>query len=507
MTLSVDIALGQLLLLEVISRYLGSRSGFGIRNLIDEHIQDVVASHLGRHGEVTDHDVLLLLHIVVVVVAVGVAPFAVVVVFLIVVALAVPEAGFQGFVFTNGGLHLFGGEGVVGGTEVEAQLIHRAGLHFDVIRKHDGEGLPLVGVWVVDGEAHFLLQTTRLADAVSLLEFVVLQERQDVVVEDTDNPQGHRVKADGIEIDGGFIHIGDDDTIVGPTHLGQVVGEVEIVGVFALQQHAIGGTNATTDRHVHLLKLITIQGGLVEEEINLISLDVKLVANSLIEIDETAEVLVFFQGLREEQRTHAGRLVDIKHQRLESVFGKHCQVAHDVGLAVDSLAVEHHMALVILVLALQVLDQDVENVVARVAHLNGVVFAEPVVEQLFHVFLLDGGGEGHAQQVAHLLVRRADGLDGHKAKVLTAHAKTELKHLVVIHIHEIRHLELADIVLVLVDVVVLEADGVLVDPHCLTFQGRRKVEGLGGNLFAVFHFECLGVAEAHHDGLASDDGA
>ena len=157
MTLGIDIALDQFLLLEVIGRDLRTRSGFGIRNLIDEHIHNVVAAHLGRHSEVADHDVLLLLHIVVVVVAVGVAPVAIIVVLLIVVALAVPIGCLKGFVFNHGGLHLFGGEGVVGGTEVEAQLIHCTGLHLNVIGKHDGEGLPLVGVGVVDGEAHLLL--------------------------------------------------------------------------------------------------------------------------------------------------------------------------------------------------------------------------------------------------------------------------------------------------------------------------------------------------------------
>ena len=236
------------------------------------------------------------------------------------------------------------------------------------------------------------------------MEFVLLQERQDVVIEDTDNPQGHRVKADGIEIDGGLIHIGDDDAIIGPTHLGQVVGEVEIVGIFALQQHAVGGADAATDRHVHLIQLIAVQGRLIEEEINLIPLDVSLIAHFSVEIHKTTEVLVLLQRLREEQRTHAGSLVDVEHQRHEGVFGIHRQVTHDVGLAVDSLAVEHHMTLIILVLAFQVLDQDVENVVARVAHLNGMVFAEGVIEQVDDILLLDGGGEGHAQQVTHLLV-------------------------------------------------------------------------------------------------------
>ena len=50
--------------------------------------------------------------------------------------------------------------------------------------------------------------------------------------------------------------------------------------------------------------------------------------------------------------------------------------------------------------------------------------------------------------------------------------------------------ELADIALLLVDVIVLETDGVLIDPYGLTLQGRGELEGLGnfcGDPYQYFH--------------------
>ena len=92
-----------------------------------------------------------------------------------------------------------------------------------------------------------------------------------------------------------------------------------------------------------------------------------------------------------------------------------------------------------------------------------------------------------------------------EAEVLATHTEAKLKHLVGGHIHEVRHLEFADIVLVLVDVVVLEANGVLVNPRGFTFQGRREIESLGGNVLAVLHLEHFRIAETHHDGLTCSD--
>ena len=449
---------------------MGAGGGLGIRDLIDIHVNNIIAAHLGGHGEVADNDVLLRLHIVVIIVAVGVAPLAFVVVFLIVVALAVPVVGFHDVVVDHGFLHLFGGEGIVGGAEVEAQLIHRAGLHLDIVGEHDGEGLPLVGIRVVDGEAHLLLQTAGLTHAVGLGDLVVLQEREDVVVIDADDPQRHRVQADGVEIHRGLVHIGDDDAVVGPTHLGQVVGEVEGVVIVALQQHAIVGTDAAAHRHIQVLQLIAIQGRLVEIEVDLVTLDISLIAQLFVEAHEAGEVLALFQRLSEEQRALAGRLVDVEHHGLEAVFGIDGQVAFHLSLAVQGLAVEEDRHLIGVVLTLEVLHFKVVDVVAGSSHLHGMALAERVVKQVDDLVLVDGHGKRHTQQVVHRLVGGADGLRRDEAEVLAAHTEAELKSLVGGHIHEVRHLELTDVVLVLVDVVVLETDGVLVDPHSLTLQ-------------------------------------
>ena len=211
--------------------------------------------------------------------------------------MAIPIIGLSGLIVDHGLLHFFGGEGVVSGTKVEAQLIHRTRFHLDIIGKHDGESLPLVGIRIVDGKTHFLFQTTRLTHTVSLVKFVVLQERKDVVVENTNNPQCHCVEANGVEIHGGLVHIGNDDAIIGPAHFGQVVSQVEIKLIVALQHHAIVGTNATLHGHLQFRKLVSIQGRLVEIEINLIPLNVSLIAKFFVEIHITRKVLVLLQGL------------------------------------------------------------------------------------------------------------------------------------------------------------------------------------------------------------------
>ena len=322
MALAVNQALAQLLTLEVVGRHLGTRGRFGIGDVEDKDIHHVVATHLGSHCQVTDDDVLLLLHIVIIVVAVGVAPFAVVAVFLIVVGLAVPVA-FLAFVVDvhQSGLHLVGGEGVVGWTEVEAQLIHGTRLHLNIIGEHDGESLPLVRIRIVDGQTYLLLQTTRLAHTVSLGQFIILQEREDVVVKDTHDAQRHAIEADGIEINGGFVHIGDDHPFIGPAHLGLHLGEVEGILKILLQHHAVFGTDAAFDTHCQLVKLVTIEVRLVEVEVNVVALDIGLITQVVVSGDEARQVLRLLQGLAEGQGGVVGTLVDIEAHRDEEALG------------------------------------------------------------------------------------------------------------------------------------------------------------------------------------------
>ena len=116
--------------------------------------------------------------------------------------------------------------------------------------------------------------------------------------------------------------------------------------------------------------------------------------------------------------------------------------------------------------------------------------------------MVDRHSKGNAKVVVHRFVRQADGLLGHEAQVLAAYAEAELKGLLGAAVHEVGDAELADIVLFLVDVVVLEADGVLIDPVGTAFQGGCKLEGFGGDGLAKLHLHRLGVLEAHHDGLA-----
>ena len=506
MALGIHRAFAHLLSLEVVGHHLRVRCGLGVGDVVDVNIHHVVATHLGSHGEVGNDDVLLLLHIVVIIVAVGVAPIALIVVFLVIIGLPVPITGFSLVIVVNhGGLHLVGGEGVVGGTEIEAQLVHRARLHLNVIGNHDGESLPLVGIRIVDGQADFLLQTASLTHAVGLIQFVVLQERQYVVVENTHNPQRHRIEADGVEIDGGLIHVGNDDAIVSPAHLGLHLGQVELILIVILEHHAVVGADAAVHANGQILHLVSVEVALVEVEVNLISLDVSLIAQIVVLGNEAGEVLGLLQRLAEEQGGVVGILVHIKGQRNENALGVNGQVAFHLGLGVDRLTVEDDVNVVVFILAFKVLHQKVVDIVARVCQLHGMVFAEGSVEQVDGIVLVDRHGKGDAQVVVHLFVRQADGLLGHEAEVLAAHAEAELKHRVASHFQEFGHLELADVVLVLVDVVVLEADGVFVNPNGFAFQGGRKLEGFGGDGFAILHFQHLGVLEAHHDRLARGD--
>ena len=90
----------------------------------------------------------------------------------------------------------------------------------------------------------------------------------------------------------------------------------------------------------------------------------------------------------------------------------------------------------------------------------------------------------------------------HKAEVLATHAEAEFENLVGATVDEVGDFELAHIALLLVDVIVLETDGVLIDPYGLTLQGRGELEGLGWDGLAELHFHHSGVLEAYHDGLA-----
>ena len=501
-TLHIGATFDQFLTLETVGRHLCARNRRGIGNPVDKHINRVAATHFCGQGQVADDDVLFLLHIVIIIETIRVAPLAVVAVFLVIVGVAVPIGSLKCLVFRHCAAHFIRCKSVVGGTEIEAQLVHRTRFHFDIVGKHNREGLPLVGVWVVDGQTHLFLQPTRLAHSVSFVQFVVLQEGKDVVVEDTHNPQSHRVKADGIEIDGSFVHIGNDDTIVSPTHLREVVGQVETILIIALQEHTVGGTNTTAHGQLKAFQLVRIKVGLIEIEIHLISLNVSLIANFLVEIHEAVKVLVFLQRLREKQSSLASRLVDIEHHGLEDILSINGQAAFHLGLAVIGLSIENDGHLIFVFLALKALQLKLKEVVAQRSRLHGMCLAESVIKDFDGILKVDGRGKGNLHEITHLFVGGANGLHRDEAEILSAHAKAKLKLLVSRHIHEVGHLELADIVLVLVDVVVLETDGVLVNPNGLAFQSGLEVESLGGDGFAVLHFQRRGIVEPHHDRLA-----
>ena len=176
MALTIGVAFGDKLFLIVISRHFGTRSRFRVGNLIHKHVDQVVAAHLSGHGEVADHYVFLLLHIVIICVAVRIAPVAVVAVFFVVITLAIPIIGFTLSVFRHLAFHLVGSQHIVGRTEVERQLIHRAWLHVDVVGEHDRVGLPLREMRVIELQTHFFLKTTDLADAIGVAHVIILNE-------------------------------------------------------------------------------------------------------------------------------------------------------------------------------------------------------------------------------------------------------------------------------------------------------------------------------------------
>ena len=410
MAFAVSIALGKLLLLEVVCHHLCTRCWCGIGNTINIHVHDIVATHLCSHCKITDDDVLLLLNIVIIIVSVGVIPFAIVVVFLVVVALSVPIGGLACLIVHHSITHFIGGKSIVGRAEIEAQLIHGTGLHFDIVGKHNWESLPLIGIRVVNGQSHFLFETASLANTISFIQFVVLQKRQNIIVEDTDNPKRHRIEADGVEINRGFVHIGDDDTIVGPTHFRQIIGKVKVEGEIALQHHAVGSTDTTSSSHNQFRQLIVVERSLVEVEIDLVTFDISLVTKCFVEGDEAIQVLILFQRLRKKQGSAAACLVNVEHHGLEAVFGIHRQFTLHLSLVVDRLTIEDNGHLVIGILAFQALNKKIKDVIANVAHLNGMLFTESFIEQFDGIALVDRRSESQTDVVVHLFVGSAYGL-------------------------------------------------------------------------------------------------
>ena len=176
MAFAVGLAFSEYLLLVVINHHLGSGCRLGVGYLINEHVNHVVASHLGCDGKVTDDNVLLLLYVVVIVESVRITPFSFVAVFLIIVCFAIPILGFTLGIVHHCMFHFVGSQDVIGRTEVEAQLIHSTRLHIDIVGKHDGVGLPLCKTWVVELQTHFLFQPTGFAYSVSVGQIIILNE-------------------------------------------------------------------------------------------------------------------------------------------------------------------------------------------------------------------------------------------------------------------------------------------------------------------------------------------
>ena len=145
-SVAVGATRGNLLALVVIGGDFRTRHRLGIGNAEHEDIGSVVSTHLGGDGEVGDHDVLADVHIVIIGKGKRVVPVSFIIVILEVVGLSVPVLRFQILVFEGELLRFFGGEGEVGGAEVEDQLIHVTGFHVDIVGKDDREGLPLFRV-------------------------------------------------------------------------------------------------------------------------------------------------------------------------------------------------------------------------------------------------------------------------------------------------------------------------------------------------------------------------
>ena len=472
----------------------------------DINISQIVTTHLGSHGKVAYDNVFPLLHIVIEIESIGVAPLTVVAVFLVVKTLAIPIVSFNLRIFSLKILHLIGSESVVGGAKIDAQLIHRARFHLDVIRQRYGESLPLRRIRIVDLEAHFFLQTARLAHTVGLVQLIVLQERKDVVVENSDDSQCHRIKADGIKIDGGLLHVGDDNAIVGPTHLWLIVGQLKPEGIFGLQHLTRGTADACADRHLHLLHLIVVETRLIEIEVYLIILNVRFVTNRIVERNQSVEVLTLFQCLGKIQRSLSRSLVNIENHRPEITFGINGQVIAHGFVGFNLAAIQGNFQLGFCIFSFNTLNLNVINIISYSIGLDLIGFPNILTDELLHIALhwID---KSDAKDIIHLVSLLTHGIGTHKADVLAAHRKTKLHGYSRIHIEEVADAEVASVALVRVDVVVLESDRVFINPNGLALQGRLEVEGFGGDGLAIFHLQRFGVFEAHHDGFAFQDGA
>ena len=168
--------------------------------------------------------------------------------------LAVPEAGFQRLVFEGEFLRSFGGESIVSRTEVEDQLVHVASLDINIIRELYREGFPLGRGWIVEGESDFLFKATSTADAISVVQIVVLEESQEIVVIHPYHAEDDRLQADGVEIDCGVTHFRDDDPFFRPTDLGKEVGQVEGESLFLFEGVPVSILDARTHLQFQVFK-------------------------------------------------------------------------------------------------------------------------------------------------------------------------------------------------------------------------------------------------------------
>ena len=231
-----------------------------------------------------------------------------------------------------------------------------------------------------------------------------MQERKDVVVEDADDSQCHAIQADGIEIDRCLIHIGNDDAIIGPTHLRLHFGQVQGILIVLLKHHAIVGTDAAFHAELQFIQLVSVEVALVEIEVNLIPLDVSLIAQVIVFGDKAHEVLRLLQRLTEEQGGMVGALIDIEGQRDEDTLCIDGQVAFHLGFGIDSLAVKDDMHIVVLTLTLKVLNLKVIDIVPDIGHLHGMALAEALIKHLDGLILVDRHGKGDAQVVVHRFI-------------------------------------------------------------------------------------------------------
>ena len=248
--------------------------------------------------------------------------------------------------------------------------------------------------------------------AVGLAQVVLLNEGEDVVVENADDPQRHPVEAHGIEIHCRFLDVGHDVAFVGPAHLRLIVGEREGELGLVLQHLVVGAADAAHG-HGDVFHLVAIEARLVEIELNAISLYVRLVAKfTLVECDQAVQVLSGLQRLAEKQGGLPRSILDLETDRHELVFGIHSQAALDLRFGTDILAVEQHFNLIVSVFAGHRLQHEIVHVVAQIVGLDLILAAGGLVEDLYGILSLDGRGEGHKQLVAHHVIGFAHRIDG-----------------------------------------------------------------------------------------------